>query len=354
MMMGRTEEAIGSLKKASEIDPVKMFAPATIARFDLILGKYDDASKWIQHLRETGYAAAAQRIEGQSDFLQGRYDEAENLFRALKDSKDPLYRSHAYSLLVRLYTERGEYQKALDTVEQGVAADLETGDSTHRADKLLDRVSINCSLGHYDSCIHDVELSLDLDRSRLRSLRAATICGQAAGNAGADMKERLVLALRSIEANLPAGDLKPLSEIVGIRVRGELLLAGGKWQSALNEFRKANRLEPPALEKEYLARALVVAGEHGRDEASARQLREAALRAYGVIALRPGQVWQWPVDSAPGCVSDDVLSYAKLAVLLGRREEAQLLVQTYVSRRSSPDPDSMRDREAADLLRSIH
>jgi tetratricopeptide (TPR) repeat protein len=358
MMMGRTEEAIASLKKAAEIDPARMFAPSHIARFDLILGKYDDAARWIQQLRDHGHNDIAGRIEGQSDFLQGRYDEAENLFRALKDSNDPLYQSNAYSLLVRLYAERGEYRKALEASEQGVAADLDTGDSAHRADRLLDRASINCSIGQYDDCLRDVELSLDLDRSWQRSLCAATLIGRAAGITGAGMNGAFALKLQSIEAKLPAGDVRPLSEIVRMRVHGEVLLAAGKWQPALDDFRKADQLEGPALNKGYLGRALTATAAHAHDEASARQLREEALAAYAVIVQRPGLVWQWPVnwllDFAPGCLSDEVLSYAKLLVSLGRREEAERLLETYVSRRSSPDPDSRPDREARALLTSTH
>jgi tetratricopeptide (TPR) repeat protein len=353
MMMGRVEEAIESLKTAAQIDPTKLSPPAHIARFNLILGNFDDASNWTKRLREAGYTEVAERIEGQSDFLQGKYDNAEALFRALQDSKDPLYRSHAYTFLIRLYAEKGAYQKALEAIGIGLAVDLATGDSSHRADKLLDRASINCNLGRYTSCIHDLQLSLDIERSWQRSLGAATVIGQAAPTTDASTKEKLLATLRSIEIRLPVDDIKPLSDIVRARVKGEVLLIEGRWQVALDEFWKADKLSPPSLGKEYLARALEIAADHSRDEVSARRLRDEALRAYGVIALRPGLVWQWPPDFAPGSVSDAVLAYARIAVRLNRGEDAERLLQSYIARRSGSDRDSRKDREARILLNTI-
>jgi serine/threonine protein kinase/tetratricopeptide (TPR) repeat protein len=354
MMMGRVEEAIESLKTAAKLDSAKLPAPAHIARFELVLGNFEDASKWIQTLRDAGYGEVAQRIEGQSDFLQGRYDDAQILFQALLNSKDPSYSSYAYSILIRLYAEKGEYHKALEAVEQGLAADLKTGDSSHRADKLLDRAYLNCALGRYDSCIHDLQLSPNIEHSWQRSLAAATVIGQFAASADSSTKQTFVGTLRNIEAHLPADDIKPLTEIVRARVRGEVLLAQGLWQPALDEFRKADRVSPPSWGKDYLARALVIAAEHAADDASARQLREEALQAFAAIAQKPGLVWQWPPDFAPGYVSDQTLGYAKVAAALGRQKDAQNQLQEYITRRSYPDPDSRQDRIARALLRSLH
>ena len=267
----------------------------------------------------------AQRIDAQSDFLQGRYDEAEGLFRALLNSKDPLFRSHAYALLIRLYAEMGEYHNALEVADQGIAIALETGDSSHRADRLLDRAYLNCSLGHYASCMHDLQLSLEIESGWQRSLTAATLLGQFSSCSDAITKQRFVRALSKIENRLPPDQIQPLSDIVRARVRGEILLSQGRWQAALDVFRKTDRISPPLSDKSYFGRALLIAAEHARDEISASQLREEARRAYAVIALRPGLAWQWPVDLMPGVVSDAELAYAEAASRLNRREDVKHL-----------------------------
>jgi hypothetical protein len=95
-----------------------------------------------------------------------------------------------------------------------------------------------------------------------------------------------------------------MADIVRAHVRGELLLAEGRWQQAVEEFRRADRLEPHQTDKEYLGRALLVAALHAPDEASAAVIRKEALSNYAVVGKNPGMVWQWPLDYFPGYCAD--------------------------------------------------
>jgi len=354
VMLGRPQEAIESWRKAADIDPAKMFAPEEIARFDLILRNFDDATKWTQHLRDHGHSEGADLVEGESDFLQGRFQQSQDRFTRLTRARDQTYRSYGYSLLIRLFAEQGRYAEAFDTITKGLNEDTATGNAADRADKILDRAYLNCRRTQYKKCLQDTAIALRFDGSLQRSMNAATLLGQAASEVSGGVKIQITAQLQRVEKQLPRSNLKPLSDIARARVHGEVLLAEGHWEPALEEFRKADSLTPPMLGKEYLARALVIAADHTHDEVSARRRREEALNAYAFIALKPESAWQWPADFSPGRVSDETLSYAKLAVLLGREGDARRVLRTYVSRRISPDPDSMQDREAADLLRSIH
>jgi serine/threonine protein kinase/tetratricopeptide (TPR) repeat protein len=352
MMLGRVEEAIATLKKAAAIDPARMFAPAHIARFDLILGKFQDASKWIQHLRDTGHPDDADLVEGESDFLQGRYEEALSHFAKLRESQEPLDRSYAYSLLARLFAELGQYQNALQVLEQGITADLETGDVVHRADKLLDRAYINLKRGQYEACLRDSKQALQLDRSLQRSVAAGSLLGRAVSETTGGMKAQLKSELRKIDAQLPKGDFTPISDVVRIRLHGEVLLSEGNWKSALDQFRKADQLEAPANNKEYLARSLLAAAQHTTDQTAAAQLRKDALAAYSGLALKPGLVWQWSQGYFPGYSSDSLFSFVSVAAQLGRLNEGtRLELQKYVSRRKQADSDVKDVREAKLLLR---
>jgi serine/threonine protein kinase/tetratricopeptide (TPR) repeat protein len=347
MMMGRVEEAIASLKKAAEIDPQKMFAPAHIARFDLILGHFEDASRWIQHLRDTGHSDDADLVEGESHFLQGRYEESLARFTKLKESRDALYRSYSYSLLARLFAERGQYQNALNALEQGIAGDLETGDRVHRADKILDRAYISLQQEKYDVSIEDIASALDLDRSLQRSLAAGTVLGEAIFEATGRTKLQLTAQLRRVEALLPPGDFKPLSEIVRFRLRGEIFLAGGNWKSAIHEFQKADELESPIDDKAYLARALFTAAQHTLELTAAASLRQGALTAFSGSALNPGRTWQLALSHPPGESSNAFRSYARLASESGRVDENfKIRVAEYMNRRRQSDTVSNDIREA--------
>jgi eukaryotic-like serine/threonine-protein kinase len=350
MMMGRVEEAIDTLRKAAQLNPASISAPAHIARFNLILGNFNEAAVWIQHLRDSDHSEEADRIEGQSEFLQDRYQEAQSRFAILKASHKPLNRSYAYSFLTRLFAELGQYQNALQQLKEGIAADLETGDDAGRADKLLDRAYLDYKLGQYHACSRDAKLALDLDRSLQRSLVASMILGQAVSEATGADKAQLALQLRVIESRLPRGDFKPLSDIVKFHLRGEVLLAEGKSTPALDQFRKADQIEAPNNDKAYLVRALLAVAQHSSNQAEAAELRDAALAAYSVLTAKPGFVWQWPQDYPPGYCSDISFAFARLAVRSAKSEgRGRQLLESYVRRRSQADPDLHDVQEAKKL-----
>jgi serine/threonine protein kinase/tetratricopeptide (TPR) repeat protein len=350
IMLGRPEEAIASLKKAVTIDPSRMFAPALIARADLSLDRYDDASYWIHHLRDTNHADDADLIEGQFDFLRERNEEASQHFTELKQSQDPQYQSYAFALLARLYAELGQYRDAIETLQQGMTADLEKGDVVRRADKLLDRGYINLKLGRYEATLQDTRLALELDRSLLRSLAAGSLLGRAAEETSGSLRAQLITALRETEARLPQGDFKPLSDVVRTRLQGEVLLADGNWKLALETFRKADSLEAPEKDREYLGRGLIAAAHHTVDPVQATSLREEALAAYARLARKHGRIWQWSMGYPPGYLADEALSYIQIAVLCRKVDNfTKSDLQLYLRRRKHADA-GLKDLEEADRL----
>jgi serine/threonine protein kinase/tetratricopeptide (TPR) repeat protein len=356
MMTGNVEGAIASLKTAEAIDPARLSAPAHIARFDLILGNFDDASKWIQHLRETKHPDDATMIEGQLEFLRGHYNEALTHFEKLRLPRDPRlstepppYTTYSFSLQARVFAELGQYQNAVEALDKGMEADLAAGDVVHRADKLLDRAYINSKRGQYEACLQDSKEALQLDRSLQRSLAAGTILGRAASENSGRLKSELTSELRKIEMRLPRVDFKPISDVVRARLRGELLLTEGKWQSALDEFRKADRLDALAKDKEYLARGLLAAALHTSNQAASAGLKKSALGAYANLALKPGQAWELPQEYFPGQWSDEAFAYASLASEIKEfKEQAESVLKQYVARRESADaglPDVVKARK---------
>lgn len=354
MMLGRPEEAIGSLKKAADIDPGKMFAPAHIARFDLIVSNFDDAAKWIEHLRDTSHSDDADLVEGEAKFLQNRYSDAEADFEKLKESKDSVYRSYGYSLLARVFAELGLYNKALEALDQGIAVDLESGDSVHRADKFLDRSYLHLKRRDYAACLIDIQEALSLDRSFQRSMVVASILGRALPESIGPLHAALSSALRKVQENIPREDFKPLSDIAKARVAGELLLANGNVESALLDFRRAALLESPIVEHEYLARGLTEAVRHEISKDSRDKDLDQALSEYRKTTVRPGQVWQWCLDYPPGYLSDEEFLEIKTAFEFGMiNSEGEGSLNVYLQRRTGSDsglPDVM---EAQELLVSL-
>jgi eukaryotic-like serine/threonine-protein kinase len=353
LMLGRPEEAIASLEKAAAIDPNRMFAPAHIARFDLVVGNFADASKWIQHLRGTKHSDDADLVEGESAFLRNQYDEALHRFAKLEESNDPHYRSYAFSLQARTYAELGQYGSALDVLEHGIAEDLKTGDVAQRANKLFDRAYINLKLEKYEQCLKDARTAFGLGRSLQGSLTAATLLGRAASGAHGELKRRLLVELRKIESQTSREDFKPLSDIVWAHLRGEILLADGNWTNALDEFRKADLLEAPARDKEYLARGLLGVARHTTDKGVVGRLEQEAIGAYLVLVSKPGQVWQWSLNYPPGYLSDETLSSIRAAYASGKVEpRTNTDIDQYLRRRSRSDI-GLQDVEEAKRLASL-
>jgi tetratricopeptide (TPR) repeat protein len=355
---------------------------AHIARYDLILANFDDASRWIQRLREKRFDEDAELIEGQSDFLQERYQDARNQFEMLRDCtgparaddperaeylkcpqrpkdkpgkpSDPLYHSYAYSLLARLYAEQGQYRAALDALEEGIEADVSTGDKVHQGDKILDRAYISFKRRAYDACLQDVELSLSTDRSLQRSLAAGTLLGQIYQDAPRQVKPQITAELRTIEARIPRDDFKPFSDAVRFHLRGERLLAEGSWKRALDAFVDAHKLEPAAKDEEYLGRARLALAQHIADPSQAAKLREEALDEYSTLVSKPGQVWQWPQAYFPGYYSDSTLQELRLSMEV-RTPDTKFRnnLKGYLTRHVHADPALTDMDEAQVLLKDI-
>lgn len=356
MMLDRTPEAISYLKKAEAIDPTRISAPAHLARFDLVLSNFDDASRWIQHLRSANHPDDANVIAGQLAFLEDHYDEALDNFVNLRRSNDALYRTFSYSLQAHLLAELGKYGEAITIINQGIEDDLASGDSSHRADKLLDRAYIALKRQQYDACSQDVSLALQLDRSFQRSITASALLGRAIleSDGNPRLRQKLVVQIRDANERLPKGEFPPISIIAHARLLGEVYLAEGKWKDALKKFGSASDLEPPATDREYLGRALRFAALHTENPMDASKFRNQALAAYHRSVFGAGRVWQWPLDYSPGYTSDSFLSYASLSFELRTSDpniEAEL--QRYAQRRSHADAELEDVKKAKMLLEEV-
>ena len=80
-----------------------------------------------------------------------------------------------------------------------------------------------------------------------------------------------------------------ISETASLRSRGELLVATGDYQGAIDLLERAARLEPATRPREYLARAYALAG-----------LPDRARIVYSRIVDIPWVVWVLPESEWPG------------------------------------------------------
>jgi serine/threonine protein kinase/tetratricopeptide (TPR) repeat protein len=338
MTLGRVKDAIESLKKAAVIDPSKPSAIVHLAQCEMVSGDYTESAHWIAALRAHNLFDDATAMEGGLDFLSGKYQDAIDNFIKLRSAKDSLYRAVSYSLQARVLAELGQYRNAIEVLQDGAAVDERASDDEHRADKLLDIAYIKCRQRKYETCTQDVRLALGLDRSLEAIGKASAVLGEGAFDAKPTSRAAIVSVLREIEKSEPNSYYGPITDVVGAHVRGEMKLAEDNWKGALEDFDKAQKLEPKTRDRGYIARGFLVELRHTSDETATSSLRESAASAHATLAQTGGQVWQWAVDYLPGRWSDEILAYARLRgekSKLGTDESA--LLRNFISRRAGGD-----------------
>jgi tetratricopeptide (TPR) repeat protein len=330
MMLGRTDEAIATLKHAYQIDQTRLSAPFELANAYISLGQWSNASEWLDIAKKHNRAESVADAEGISLFLQGRFAEAEKQFQLLIQS--PRQEDHrlGYSLLSRLYAEQGKKADALGTLGDAIAIHLNTHSAAQATSDFLDRAYLECQYGEFDPCLKDVEAALDLDRSPQSAIEASAILGRAFPQLSGKRAHHCLALLHGLISDQSYDGFGTIGDLARLRVEGETLLASGQWQKALASFEQADKLDAPVNEREYIARAFEEAANHEPVLNTARLLRLEALEAYGRVALHPNTAWQYAEKWKPGFYADQLSAYLRLAAMTGtRNRDTEAALQRY-------------------------
>ena len=322
LMLGRTEEAINSLKRAFAIDPTRGNAPWELARAHIVEGNYQEASHWASILRQQGDLGTSSYFDGVIAFIAQRYDDASKSFGTVRLSSRVEDHSWGYWLEARLDAERGNLQEALETLDQGIREDKMQGYTAKEADKFLSKAYIENKLGLYDQSQKDINQGLSLDASPQRLMTASSILGAVFARRQGVPSSDVRRALYNLERRLPDPINSVITQIARHRVRGEILFAENKIKPAVAEFEAASDLDSPITSREYLARALQKAAENESSPDDAARLRKRSMEAYAVIALRPGLAWLQTTEAVPGFYGDQLEAYLHLAILDHRMDDS--------------------------------
>jgi eukaryotic-like serine/threonine-protein kinase len=291
MMLDRTPEAATNLERAISLQPSGSSAPYTLAFFEYMLHNDAAARHWAMYLRQNSHPDEANLLEAEDSFINNRFDEAESKLRLLQSAHEELLRSVSYSYLSHLAADRGNFQRAIDFLTDGIAADQSTGSTAERAVKQMDRAFIECNLQQFQRCIDDEQSAIALNPSFTTYRAASTLLGESIPTAPAPILGKMRGLLTANERQMSKEDIGPVSEITRAEMRGEILLSEGHSAAALSQFRKAAVLDAPADPKEYLAHALVLVAEGERDPRLRASLLNEAAPYYRRIALQPAYIW---------------------------------------------------------------
>ncbi|HXV59242.1 MAG TPA: serine/threonine-protein kinase [Vicinamibacteria bacterium] len=277
-VLGRYPEALGRLLEAERKSPEPLYnVLVQIGGTYLALDDRAQASTYIEKLRAIDQAGWADAIQGALRFLEGGHEEAEALFRGMTASPEPEMASLGYGLLAAALGELGRLDEAGEVLREGIAGDVSWGRPSTRAGKLLDLAYVLTLQGKVDEARAACLEALELERGPHQIARVGTLLARSG----------FLNEARSLLPALASERDKPLYERVELQLRGEIHLAEGEIEVALQDLRRAAELDRPGP-KPYLAHALHISG----------QLREAA-DSYAEIVRAEGLVWMKRICDSP-------------------------------------------------------
>jgi len=198
---------------------------------------------------------------------------ARAIFATFEKSEDPFLRSVSYYYEACVSAELGKYNDAITKLNQGIAQDFLL--AMHPIALTKFSASHGLSSRKETSARRESPRSDHSPRARPASRRRR---GVPACTCWIYQRAQKVLA------NLDPSDYPPITDVVRLRLKGEILLAQGKSSKALNVLRQAHEKDQEwGFLHDYFARALAANGQFAE-----------ALEEYRRFAQHPGQVWQSP------------------------------------------------------------
>ena len=313
MRLGRTVEAIETLKRAYQLDPRRASAAYDLATCFIELGDHTETQHWIDVIKQLRQFELAAQLDGILAFLDGQPDSAETSFLSMRSSPLPIFRLRAYSYLTRLEAEQGNYTRALAWASSGSAEAEADGNNAQRAAFLMDQANIHCHLGQFQPCLEQAKKALDLDASPELLISASELYGQTIPKAPAAFSLRFREALTNLTRLMPHDIQNAAYALASLRINTELLLADGKIDAALSDALKAAAIDTQFRRRELLARTLTAAARMEKDANRRNSQLEQAREALALTATDPPAVWVQPSLYQPGALARDAADYLQVA-----------------------------------------
>jgi serine/threonine protein kinase len=327
-MLGRLKEAVDVLKRAQELAPSNSGTYVGLGYDYMLEGDLEDAHHCAADLRRLGFPDEASLLNGHLDFLNHNYQQSVQDFEAMKTSQTSAHRSLSYSLVARVEAEQDHIQEALETLRSGIEYDHSIVRHPDEAAKYADMAYLECRRGDVATCIEDTDRAANLDRRPETILRSSSTLGNALVQSRNLAAADLHAALMRLKQNLGSVDYGPVYDLARLRVNGELKLVEGDPASALREFRKADIIDSPITDRQYLARGLMAVAAAEPNPVARKKLQLEALAAYGRSVDNPSIIWYYSPHYPPGFLADQIQDSLKLAISMGDKGETVQRLQT--------------------------
>jgi serine/threonine protein kinase/tetratricopeptide (TPR) repeat protein len=308
--------AIDSFEHASLLRPASYGPHEHLAAIYLLLGRYDQAQREAEQVRNLGSWEWATWLDGEREFLQGNYDAGLITISRLSSSPLKEWQSKSFRYRAKFLAEMGRFSEASRILEQGAVFDRTEGRTQDEAEKLLHLSYL-------------AWLQKDFQTARQRALEAATEDDSPARlcDAGTLLaRSGFVEEARSLLQILPALGI-PRVVLARKRLTGEIAIAEGHRESGIAELVGARKNARPRDQQEYLAYAYATAGQ-----------KEQAAKIYNGLVNNKARIWL-DVDSPfPGLWSNAVIAYLRTPVGIKDVNRCSLY-KGLLSIRAKADPD---------------
>jgi tetratricopeptide (TPR) repeat protein len=253
LQMGNYEEGV-----RVALDSQTRFAPTAFGTSVLIRGlaaknELADIDKQITILESLSRKSIALGFRAIVAALRGDYDASESLLREVMRSDDVTEASRATALLAKLEADRGSLDIARQVLRDGILKDRSTGEVGFAAQKTLALGFLEGLAGNHKVAVARAHEAVEIRRSPLVIVQAVSLLARYGSPEDA---ARLM-------DTFPAGE-GPRHEADLLRMKGEIFAARKNFKQALELLDRAARTDQSQEPKEYLARALDLAGDRWR------------------------------------------------------------------------------------------
>jgi hypothetical protein len=300
LMMGRGQESLEVLRRWSAMDPT-YFAPyASLALTAAVLGDARESEIQLaqSRAREKKWSA---RIGALAAWMFGRYSEVEGLCIQSEESGDMAWKSAVRSLRVLLLSEKGDWPRCRQLLDEGIQWDLSGGFDAERRRKLMARAAVYLRLNDMKAAAADISAALD-GKPGPWLLTQGVVLQCRAGRTAEAQK-----TAERFEASVGGAFFDHLMGLMS----ANLALSRGDAVLASKYFLEAASKAPPATPRGYLGAAYEKTG-----------LLKDAFDAYTTAVRGKGIVWHSRELQLPGYWRDNLEAALRLATKLKLDEAA--------------------------------
>jgi len=272
LLEGYPQEAIHQMERVLLLRPGYSHAYAQIANAAIAMGDWSRASEAISQLRQSGERERPLVKEAMLQMAQGTLDRALACFDEIQTSRDVLWQVRGRLYKAMLYLERNEPDAALRTLASDAYRGLPPEADAERASWLLVRAFAAWRGRDHKLAAAAASAAIEAEQGPYVLRHAASVFARMAKF---DLASAIAERVRPLDARhyrLAAG-----------RIDGEIALAKGNLNAAIDTFRAAFALAPRIYDRTPLARALADSG----NMEEARQLFRVTASAAFLVYLEP-------------------------------------------------------------------